>query len=180
MRGLVFTEFLELVESEFGIEVVDKICSNPDLCHHGAYTSVGNYPHHDMLKMLGDLSTTVGIEARDLTYAFGKYLFIRFSKLFPDFLEGHDDPLVFLEGIEAIIHSEVRKLYPDAHTPSFQCHWANERELHMQYGSSRPMADLAEGLIAGCIDYFAKPVSVRRLPGPTGDIHSAKFILQRQ
>ncbi len=56
MKGLVFTEFLEMVESKFGYEVLDRLTSLPSLKGHGAYTSVGNYPHGEMLKMLDELT----------------------------------------------------------------------------------------------------------------------------
>ena len=31
MKGIVFTEFLELVEDKFGLETVDEIINNSDL-----------------------------------------------------------------------------------------------------------------------------------------------------
>lgn len=88
-----------MVEGEFGIEYVDKITSNPALSNHASYTSVGNYPHEDILQMVSDLSVEVGLEQKDLVIAFGKYLLKQFSSKFSSFFEGHSDPLVFLEGI---------------------------------------------------------------------------------
>ena len=80
MKGIVFTEFLEMVEAEFGFVVVDKITSLPELRDHGAYTSVGNYPHGDMIAMIGQLSETVGLQPGDLVRAFGRYLFRSFTR----------------------------------------------------------------------------------------------------
>jgi hypothetical protein len=47
----------------------------------------------------------------------------------------------------------------------------------MGYRSARPLADLADGLIRGCIEHFGEPIRVVRedLPGEPGT--SARFVL---
>ena len=41
MKGIIFTEFLDLVEEKFGLEMVDKIIEQSNLDSGGIYTSVG-------------------------------------------------------------------------------------------------------------------------------------------
>lgn len=178
MRGLVFTEFLEMVENEFGIEVVDQILANPELSSQGSYTSVGNYPHEDILLMVADLSEAVGIAPSDLIVASGKYLFHQFARKFPFIFENQEDPLRFLEGIETVIHTEVRKLYADEILPRFVCHYQTPDELHIHYKSDHPMADLIEGLILGCIEYFNNSATLERSTQET-DPQEARFIIRR-
>jgi Haem-NO-binding len=43
MKGMVFTEFLELVERSWGEELVDELIESCELASGGAYTSVGTY-----------------------------------------------------------------------------------------------------------------------------------------
>ena len=38
MKGIVFTEFLDMVEKEFGYETVDHIIENSELSSNGIYT----------------------------------------------------------------------------------------------------------------------------------------------
>ena len=52
MKGIVFTEFLDMVEERFGYEVVDQIISESKLSTDGIYTSVGTYPHSEIVKLL--------------------------------------------------------------------------------------------------------------------------------
>ena len=40
MKGIVFTEFLEMVEEKFDLETLDKIIINSKLPSEGVYTSV--------------------------------------------------------------------------------------------------------------------------------------------
>lgn len=49
MKGMIFTEFLEMVEEKFSMEMVDQILSESDLPSGGIYTSVGNYPHTEIV-----------------------------------------------------------------------------------------------------------------------------------
>ncbi|MCH6258096.1 heme NO-binding domain-containing protein [Puniceicoccaceae bacterium K14] len=178
MKGIVFTEFLEMVEKEFGFEVVDKITSITNLHGQGAYTAVGNYPHSDILAMVGKLSESVGLSPSDLTLTFGRYLFKTFSREYKDFFQNVNSSKDFLFGIETVIHSEVRKLYPDALLPSFECEVLSDGSLVMDYHSIRPFADLAEGLILECIEHFKDGRSLERIEGKTEDAHSARFIIK--
>ena len=52
MKGIVFTEFLDLVEDKFGLEMVDKIIQSSDLESGGIYTSVGTYKFSEMLQLV--------------------------------------------------------------------------------------------------------------------------------
>ena len=38
MKGIVFSEFMELVEEKFGLETVDHLIESTDLASGGAYT----------------------------------------------------------------------------------------------------------------------------------------------
>jgi hypothetical protein len=179
MKGIVFTEFLEMVEKEFGYEVVDQISSLPELHDGAAYTAVGNYPHGDMLAMVETLSQSVGRSPKDLVYTFGRYLFTTFSREYPAFFKDVDGCLNFLQDIESVIHNEVHKLDPAAHRPSFDCNFDSDGALVMDYYSQRPMADLGEGLIVECINYFKEDLKVVRQAGSTGDARSARFIIMK-
>ena len=52
MKGIVFTEFLDLVESKFGLAMVDKIILQSQLESNGSYTSIGTYKFSEMLQLL--------------------------------------------------------------------------------------------------------------------------------
>ena len=179
MKGIVFTEFMEMVESEFGFVVADKISSLAELHGGGAYSAVGNYPHDDLIAMIGSLSETVGLEPGDLVKSFGRYLFRSFTRNNKSFFEGVDDAYDFLNGIETVIHTEVRKLYDDAKPPAFDCQRNGDAEMMLVYRSDRPFADLAEGLIRECLEYFGDLATLSREAGPTGDLRSARFSLKR-
>lgn len=161
MKGMVFTEFLEMVEAEFSANMVDDIVAEANPASGGAYTAVGVYDHQELVNMVIALSRHSGIPVPDLVKAFGKHLFKIFSKNYKRFFENVPDAFTFLYGIEEVIHAEVIKLYPDAMLPKFDCKRENDT-LYMTYHSDRHLADLAEGLILGSAEYFGESFDLKR------------------
>lgn len=160
MKGIVFCEFVEMMEKEFSVDMADEIISGAELGSGGAYTAVGTYDHHEMLALVKRLSDQAGIPVPDLVKTFGQYLFTRFTVLYPVFFEGIDGAFSFLSRIEEHVHVEVRKLYPDAELPSFETSQPDADTMIMVYSSRRPFADLAHGLIDGCIAHYGEAVEV--------------------
>lgn len=56
MKGIVFTEFLEFVESKHGLPMVDRLISHCQLASGGAYTAVDTYNVVELLGLVGQLS----------------------------------------------------------------------------------------------------------------------------
>ena len=172
MKGMVFTEFLEMVEDKFGFDVADKIVSDADLPSGGVYTGVGTYDHGEMVSLVINLGKETNTEIPVLLNVFGSHLFGQFTKGYQNFFEGVDDALDFLEGIEDYIHVEVKKLYPKAELPKFDIERIDKNTLKMHYTSARKMGDLAQGLLEGAINYFKEEIRVQRedVSGDGGDI----------
>ncbi len=163
MKGIVFTELLAMVEQAHGFDMVDTIIENSDLPSGGVYTAVGTYSHTEAVALVVALSEETGVPIPDLLKAFGYYLFQSLAKSYPAFVERSSDPLGFLEQVESYIHVEVRKLYPDAELPEFECSRPNSPdELHMIYKSGRHLEDLCEGLIKGSLDHFKAKADIQR------------------
>ena len=75
MKGIVFREFISMVENEFSIETADEIITASNLKSEGAYTSVGTYPHEEMVELVSHLSAKTNITVPELLRTFGNYLF---------------------------------------------------------------------------------------------------------
>ncbi len=179
MKGLVFTEFMEMVEATWSLDMVDAIIARSQVESGGAYTSVGTYPHQEIIALVGALAEETRIPATELVRSFGNHLFHRFVLAYPRFFDGITDSFQFLGGIENVIHAEVRKLYPDAELPTFEVEAAPGR-LTLTYFSDHPFADLAHGLIEGCVQHFGERVGVQREAAPDLPGAQACFVLTRQ
>lgn len=175
MKGIVFTQFIEMVESRFSLDMVDDILDAAAPESGGAYTAVGVYDHQELVDLVVALSERTDTPVDVLVRAFGEYLFGVFAQGYPSFFVGVTSGLDFLQGIEDVIHPEVLKLYPDAQLPRFDCQRDGE-QLTLVYHSSRHFADLAEGLIQGCAAHFGEVYVVERSElGP----NSTRFVIRR-
>jgi hypothetical protein len=154
MKGIVFTEFMDMVEDVFSVDILEDIIEKSELPNDGAYTAVGTYDHEEIVRMTANLSQVVDTPVNVLLEVSGKHLFGRFSYRHPSFFEGVTEPFEFLKNIDNYIHVEVRKLYPDAELPCFYYEQKSTNELTMYYLSSRHVEDLAIGLIRGCLEHF--------------------------
>jgi hypothetical protein len=178
MKGIVFTEFVEMVETRFSPEMADDLLDTTPLESGGAYTAVGTYDHRELVAMVLNLSERTGVPVPALVKTFGQHLFGRFHILYPVFFEGVSDALEFLSRIEDVIHVEVRKLYPDAELPRFDISRPAHDQLVMIYRSDRHMGDLAEGMIEACIEHYGEPVTLVREVVPD-DASAIRFALKK-
>ncbi|QRM88831.1 hypothetical protein FG167_06155 [Lacinutrix sp. WUR7] len=154
MKGIVFTEFLELVEDKFGLEMVDNIISNSKLESEGIYTAVGTYSFSEMLQLLQHLSENTGISIDNLLLVYAEHFFSVIEKSYPGLLATYKDPIEMISSIENHIHVEVRKIYPDAELPTFEVVEKTENSLIMIYTSSRAMHHFGLGLMNKTFEHF--------------------------
>jgi hypothetical protein len=180
MKGMVFTEFLEMVEEKFSPEMAERIIESSELKSSGVYTTVGTYDHHEMITLVISLSRETGIAAPDLIRTFGEHLFKRFHHMFPNYFEGVPSAFDFLRRVNDYVHIEVRKLYPEAELPTFTCETPRPDQLSITYRSTRPFAALAEGLIRGCTAYYGEPIEIGVEDLSKGAGTMARFLLTRK
>ena len=154
MKGIIFTEFLELVEDKFGLVMVDTIINESELESQGVYTSVGTYSFSEMLSLLTNLSAHTDISIDDLLQVYAEHFFGLIEENYPGLLNTYKDPIEMLSSIENHIHIEVRKIYPDAELPTFTTESKSDNELVMVYRSSRAMYSFGLGLMNKTFEHF--------------------------
>ena len=164
MKGVIFTEFLDLVEDKFGLEVQDAIIEKCDLPSGGSYTAVCTYDHSEIATLVSKLSEKSGVPVPDLLQIYGEHLFGRFTVLYGRFFDGPMTAFEFLESVESYIHVEVVKLYPTAQLPRFETKRSSDDTLEMIYHSDRHLEDIAQGLIRGCLKHFGEDAEIHRDP----------------
>ncbi len=176
MKGVIFAEMVRWIEQAFSPAVADAVITRSRIPGDGVYTTVGNYPHEEALAMMGALADLSGEAVSSLADSYGYWLASRFMELYPEMFEGYTDAVTFLRDVDGQHHREVTKLYPDARTPSIVVIIDGE-ELTVSYGSHRPFADVAYGLVRGYIDYYGDGLEVIRDPGAPGP-HAARFLVR--
>jgi hypothetical protein len=179
MKGLVFTEFMDMVEDKFGEDMVDDLIDATDPASGGSYTTVGTYDHQELVNMVVELSGKTNIAVPDLIKTFGHHLASVFSTKFSAFFEEVSSTIEFLKRIDNHIHVEVAKLYPDAELPEFSFDDSDDDVFYLNYASTRGLADLAHGLIEATSQHYQESFDIERHDSTDGDLQKTQFILRR-
>ncbi len=160
MKGIIFTEFLDLVEHKFGLEMVDDMINNSNLESGGIYTAVGTYSFSEMLQLLKHLSANTKISIDDLLLLYGEHFFSKLEEDYASLLAIYSEPIEMLSSIESHIHVEVQKIYPEAELPIFDVIEKTEDSLVLIYKSSRAMHHFGLGLMKKTFEYFNATASI--------------------
>lgn len=183
MKGIIFQEFVTMVEANFSLEVADSMMTSSTLETGGAYTCVGTYDYHELAEMVGHLSDASGVATPVLLCTFGEYLFNSLATRYPDHIKNLTSTYALLNVLDDKIHVDVKKLYPDADLPTFKTVGfdldSDPAELILLYRSSRPLADLAQGMIGGAIKHFNESISVTRKDLPCREGAHTRFTLKK-
>lgn len=162
MKGVIFTEFLEMMEDLMGLEFTNQVIENAHLENKGAYTSVGFYQHQDIIKLMESLNHYVKNPRNMLLKSYGELFFYRLSAKYPQSLKKYGSTFNFLQQAPQLLDQEIRKLEPQASIPDIKTELLSPYSLHLYYYSEEKMSYLLEGLIHGCIGQFEEQISLKR------------------
>jgi len=160
MKGIIFTEFLDLVEQKFGLAMVDEIITKSNLKSEGVYTAIGTYEFSEMVELITNLSNLTQISTDDLLLVYAEHLFAVLINTYPNLVSHYKNPMDLLASIENHIHVEVRKIYPDAQLPTFETISRTEDKMEMIYKSNRALYMLGKGLMEEAFKLFKVKATV--------------------
>lgn len=160
MKGIIFTEFMDLVEDKFGLETLNELLDA--VGDDGVYTTVGSYDHKKLVQLIVQLSKKTGIPAEDLQRVFGQSVFKNLHATLPksSSLDNCQTTFQFVRLVEDYIHIEVKKLYQEANPPKFDFISETETAMEFDYRSARCMAHVCLGLLEGCAAHFGESITV--------------------
>ncbi len=161
MKGVIFTHFVEYVNSVHGDSIALKTLSSADrLGSDGSYIESESYPYEELFQLVGNLAAQTGVTLAATFENFGEYLFINLARQFGHFFAPDETLFSFLQKLEDHIHMEVRRKYPGADLPGFTFTQIDENNLKMVYSSQRAMSDFGIGMIKGAAVWFRRQVFV--------------------
>jgi hypothetical protein len=179
LRGFIFTEFIEFVETKHGLDVVDEMITGAKSSCGGAYVAVDTYSLAEFASLLGSLSRILEAEPTNLLRTFGQNLFASLAARYKHLLKDMDDPFILLERLDGYVHFEVQKLEPEAELPTFDFETTGTNSATMTYRWERALSDFAEGLLLGCFEYFDNPLSLSKKDVSDGEGKVVVFTVVR-
>lgn len=171
MKGIIFNVVEEVITDMFDADTWDHLLAEAAV--DGSYTSLGNYPDHELESVVAAGCRATGETREDLLRTIGRRALPKLCARVADEVVDAPDPLTFIERVNDIIHPEVLKVYPEARPPVFVCE-RHRDGLHITYSSSRDLHSLAAGLLEGVGDRFDCTIDVERLDH--SDAHATFFV----
>jgi Haem-NO-binding len=160
VKGIIFNLLEEAVSAEHGEQAWDELLNAAGV--DGAYTSLGNYPDADLMKLVEAAAERFSLPQQDVIRWLGRSSLPALAEKYPDFFKPHSSTRPFLLTLNEIIHPEVRKLYPGADVPAFDYDASSPDVLVMGYESPRKLCALGEGLIQGAAAHYGEQVTIEQ------------------
>jgi hypothetical protein len=161
MQGIIFNALGEFVEETAGLEAWNDVIEISKVESEGAYTSGASYPDEEILALATAVCDKLSIELHDGLRAFGKFLFRFLVERGPVQIKEYPDTQTMLKELDSVVHSEVRRVHPDAYTPFFEYVEADSKTGELMYRSDRRLCVVAEGLLQGAADYYGQNVAMQ-------------------
>ncbi|MCV6628889.1 MAG: heme NO-binding domain-containing protein [Flavobacteriaceae bacterium] len=161
MKGIVFTEYLEMTEMYFGLEAVDFILENSQLASKGVYTSVGEYDYRELYALNDALSAYTDKTANELMYIYGKHFFGYLRKTYYQFFDMFEDPILMLLSFEDLVYVNLRQQYPDVDFPTYHLLERYEDSIVVVYSSTDGLYLYAVALVEMVFKYFGSQCKVQ-------------------
>ena len=98
------------------------------------------------------LAESAGLSVDDTLRTVGIHGWRHLEQRQPELVAGVDDLGTLLHSLNHVVHTEVRKLYPDSLVPQFDIADEGPGRWLVTYESERRMCRLAEGLLIGFSD----------------------------
>src|SRR5438445_13110384 len=102
MKGIIFNLVEEVVTTAHGPDAWDAVLTGADL--DGAYTSLGNYPDEDLMRLVAAASAALELPADDVVRAIGKGAIPLLADRFPAFFAPHTSTRDLLLTLNEILH----------------------------------------------------------------------------
>ena len=160
MKGVVFNLLEAVVQREYDDDTWEALLEQANV--GGAYTSLGNYPDEEMMKLVAAASSLLKTPPDDIVRWFGRNALPFLAQKHPNFFDAHKSTRTFLLTLNDVIHMEVRKLYPGADVPVFNYDTSSPEVLLMEYRSHRKLCALAEGFIEATAAHYGEELALEQ------------------
>lgn len=158
MKGVVFNLLEAFVCEGWGDEVYEALLERTELETQEPFVGPGTYPDSDLVALASNAAIMLDLPLGAVLRAFGEYCFPQLAAKVPMLVDSHSDLISFLQSIDSVLHVEVRKLMPQAVTPTFLVDRTGPDTARLAYHSERRLCGFMEGLLVGAGRHFGSDV----------------------
>ena len=154
MKGLLFTELLEMVEEDFGYHTANAIVTNASLSSKGIYTASRRYHRAEMSRLFEQLQRQTRLSFDQLSTAFGRRLCKQILTTYPQ--------------QQAYIRRVFLRISRQSRTSVFEYSRYGTAGLAVVYDPSAGATCLTDGMIKGYLTCLQQQNKVLETTLPDG------------
>ena len=158
MRGLFFTQYLEMIERMFDLNTVDLILISMR-SSDGAYTASAEYPAGDFIELLHCSSRWTGLKIDDLGKLFGIEVMMYLYHRNPNMFEGYSSPFDCLEKLNLLLAESLDHLNPQQSNPEFDVRSENSMVIITAKMNSCPI-EVGRGMVSLSVNWVDCPAEL--------------------
>lgn len=161
MKGTIFILFEDFLLGQLGDDGLDDVLAGSGPAGAVPFVGPGSYPAEHLLDLVAAASAELDWTQDEVLRRFGRHAFPALARTIPGLLDQMSGPRQFLEQLEGLVHTEVRKLDPDAQPARFTVLAVSGDELLLEYESPYGLFPLVSGFLDGIGDWYSSPLDHR-------------------
>ena len=158
MKGMIFLAFEDFVVANWGEDTFDDILAETQLETTGPFVATGFYPPTDLLALVNTACDVLDVDLDDAIKAFASHAFPLLAESVLPLMEQLPDLRTFLMQLESLIHTEIRKLHPEADPARLTIEETDCGDLMLHYASPLGLYAMVEGLLDGAATWYGESI----------------------
>lgn len=162
MKGHIFNLLEQFIIEQAGDEAFEDILDACQFITTEPFIRSGTYPDEDLIELVNQTCKQLNLSPKDAHFGFGKWIFPHLTKIAPPEITTFKHPKELFLQLDHIHRVELKKIWPDAEPPRFQCIDTGANTVTMMYDSKREMTDLVEGVIESVSTNYQTPIKFEK------------------
>jgi hypothetical protein len=160
MIGYIFTDFLEMVEANYGLKVLNALVSKSNLESNGIYTSFGWYDESELSILIETLGKEIFSSKNDVKRKFGEYLFDKSLERMKDEIGALQNSIQLVELFEKQMVEKTSRFYPSYKPSKIIKNRITQESIEVFYESDGQLCHILDGFIVKSTQYFNEKFTV--------------------
>lgn len=174
MKGLFFTELLELIETDYGLAVVDQVIRTAVPTTDGVYTSMGVYDSKEFFGIIEALALEMNQPRSTFLRWFGRHFFRCLVDRHDRLLDNYPSAINAMQDVNSLVRTT--RIFPfDDQPPEAEFMAAGPAAWRLTIRARLPIQDMVMGALEACIACFDEPLEVSRNDVRAGDEITTRF-----
>jgi len=174
MKGLFFTELVELVETDYGFAVLDQVIRTAVPPTDGVYTSMCSYNAEEFFGLVEALAVDMKQPSSTFLRSFGRHFFRCLLDRNEKLLDNYSSAIKALQDVNELVRA-TRIFSFEHRPPKAEFAEVGPAAWQLTIRTKLPVQDIILGALEACIARYGEPLEVSRTDVQTDNTITTRF-----